>query len=59
MNTTPNDEVITRSFSDFIRNASAQEKQRVFTKIIKNVAVEQQEILVKAKQSAQNPALSR
>lgn len=57
MSTTPNNETSTKSFSEFIRNASTQEKRRVFMEIIKNVDVEQQQILDKAKQVSQHSNL--
>ena len=58
MSATPNNEAITKSFSEFIRNASTQEKRHVFMQIIKNVDREQQQILDKAKQVSQSKSLS-
>lgn len=53
MDSTPSNEAIKQTFSEFIRNASTQEKKRVFMQVINNVNIEQQEILNKAKQAAQ------
>lgn len=53
MSMTPSNEAIKQTFSEFIRNASTQEKRNVFMQVIKNVAMEQQEILNKAKQADQ------
>lgn len=40
----------TASFSDFIRDASAQEKERIFSQIVASANQQQQEMLAKAKQ---------
>ena len=49
MSMTPSNEAIKQTFSEFIRNASTQEKRHVFMQVIKNVDIEQQQILDKAK----------
>lgn len=55
MNTVKSEELVKTSFSDFIRDASAQEKERVFSKIVARATLEQQETLAKAKQMSQQP----
>ncbi|QEY59382.1 hypothetical protein FXF61_09530 [Pseudomonas sp. C27(2019)] len=55
MNTVKSEELVKTSFSDFIRDASAQEKERIFSKIVARATLEQQEMLAKAKQMSQQP----
>ncbi|GEM_PF-4587286 len=54
----PSNETMKRTFSDFIRNASTQEKRHVFMQVIKNVDIEQQQVLDKAKQISLRNAAS-
>lgn len=59
MNTGKSEELVKTSFSDFIRNASTQEKERVFSKIVARATLEQQEMLAKAKQMSEQATSAR
>ena len=49
MRTITSEELVVTSFSDFIRHASKQEKEKVFSRIVASANHEQQEMLAKAK----------